>query len=234
MGIAANIGRSNPRNSRAMSNVEKLNSRIIECFRCPRLVAWREQVAKEGRKAFRGEKYWAKPVPNFGDSEAERLIVGLAPAAHGGNRTGRPFTGDRSGKFLFEALHRAGVANQPTCERADDGLKLKGVMITAVIHCAPPANKPLPSEIENCKEHFVQLLSICRWKAFLCLGSIAWTHLFRTLGEKPPVPFAHKAVTKTSSGAKVVASYHPSQQNTFTGKLTERMFDEAIRVFLRD
>lgn len=209
---------------------EELNCRIVACHLCPRLVEWREKVAQEKRPAFKHQQYWGRPLPNFGDPAAKRLIVGLAPAAHGGNRTGRIFTGDRSGDWLFRALFKAGVANQPVSVSTDDGMKLVGVLITAVNHCAPPANKLLPDEILNCRPYFVQLLESRRWASILCLGSLAWDQTHRVLGVKP-TPFAHGAVHEVAGGSTVVASYHPSQQNTFTGKLTEEMLDEAVRAF---
>jgi len=220
------------------------NQEIIACRACPRLVQWREQVAKEKRKAFRDDTYWGKPVPNFGDPNATRLIVGLAPAAHGANRTGRMFTGDRSGDWLYRALYKAGVATQPTSVLADDGLHLTGVLVTAVIHCAPPGNKPLPSEFTSCRPFLERTLASRQWTSILCLGSIAWSHTLRALGERN-CPFGHGKVEflygpggegrgVEVQRVKLVGSYHPSQQNTFTGKLTEDMLDAAIREFLSD
>ncbi len=209
------------------------NRAVVACERCPRLRAWCEQIAAEKRAAYREETYWGKPVPTFGDPDAHRLIIGLAPAAHGGNRTGRIFTGDRSGDWLFRALYKAGVANQPISVGRDDGLELSGVLITAVAHCAPPLNKLLPEEILNCRVHLAPLLESRTWTSFLCLGSIAWDQLHRNLGVKPVVRFAHSASAELPSGARVTASYHPSQQNTFTGRLTEAMLDDAVATFLR-
>ncbi|MFI5384659.1 MAG: uracil-DNA glycosylase [Fimbriimonadales bacterium] len=209
----------------------RFNKEVTACRACPRLVAWREQVAREKRRAFRECDYWGRPVPNFGDPEADRLIVGLAPAAHGANRTGRMFTGDRSGDWLYRALHKAGVASIPTSNSATDGLNLTGVLITAVVHCAPPDNKPLPSEFSNCRAFLLDTLAMRQWKAILCLGAIAWINILRVLGEKPR-PFFHGRVERSTVDTKLVASYHPSQQNTFTGRLTESMLDAAVREFL--
>ncbi|HVL38831.1 MAG TPA: uracil-DNA glycosylase [Fimbriimonadaceae bacterium] len=216
-----------------MDSLELLNHDIVNCFRCPRLVEWREFVARTKKREFADEEYWGRPVPNWGDPRAGRLIVGLAPAAHGGNRTGRIFTGDRSGDFLFAALFRAGVANQPESRHVADGLQLKGVLITAPVHCAPPGNKPLPSELGNCREYLARTLALRRWTSILCLGKIAWDQLHVTLGERPQVPFGHGAVSATPTGTKIIGSYHVSQQNTFTGKLTPSMMDEVLELFLR-
>ncbi len=224
-----------------MNNLQLLNEEIIACRACPRLVEWRERVAREKRKSYLDETYWGRPVPNFGDPEADRLIVGLAPAAHGANRTGQMFTGDRSGEWLFRALHKAGVASIAKADRVEDGLRLKGVLITATAHCAPPDNKPLPTETSNCAAFLITTLQSREWKSILCLGSIAWNHTFHALGGKPPA-FGHGAVhavggmdrvvRQDACPTRVVASYHPSQQNTFTGRLTEPMLDDAIREFL--
>ncbi|HWD39230.1 MAG TPA: uracil-DNA glycosylase [Fimbriimonas sp.] len=214
-----------------MSKIDELNEQIIACRLCPRLVAWREEVAAVRRKSFADEEYWGKPVPYMGDPEATHLIVGLAPAAHGANRTGRMFTGDRSGDFLFAALHRFGVATQPSSIRVGDGLELKGALIAATCHCAPPANKPLPQEIANCSRYLAEVLRMPQWKSVLCLGSIAWNHVHRLLQVRPP-RFGH-GVVSCAGDLEIVGSYHPSQQNTFTGKLTEAMFDSAIARWLR-
>ncbi len=211
--------------------LEALNREIVACARCPRLVAWREEIGREKRRQFADWTYWARPVPVFGDPEARRLIVGLAPAAHGANRTGRMFTGDRSGDWLYRALHRAGAANQPEATHAEDGLELRGVLIAAAAHCAPPANKPTLEEIRHCSEYLIRLLDSREWRAILCLGNLAWNHVFGLLGEKRP-PFAHGATHETRSGVRLVASSHPSQQTTFTGKLTEPMLDATMVAFL--
>jgi len=214
-----------------MDSIELLNQEIISCRQCPRLVEWRERVALEKRKSFMGDTYWGRPAPYFGDFSATRLILGLAPAAHGANRTGRMFTGDRSGDWIFAALYRAGVANQPQSVSIDDGLTLTGAMMAASAHCAPPDNKPLPSELANCNVYLHRLLALRSWEAVLCLGGIAWDIAHRTIGVKK-APFGHGAVHQLTDGPKLVASYHPSQQNTFTGRLTEKMLDDAIQLWL--
>src|SRR5690349_19528695 len=205
--------------------VEELNSEIIDCRLCPRLVEWRERIAREKKAAHRHEEYWGRPVPILGDPDATRMIVGLAPAAHGANRTGQMFTGDRSGDWLFRALYKAGVANMPEADFISDGLELSGVLVTATAHCAPPDNKPLPTEVSNCATYLKRTLAMRDWRAILCLGSIAWTHTLRAFGEKSR-PFGHGKVEMVN-GLKLVGSYHPSQQNTFTGKLTEEMLDSV-------
>ena len=209
-----------------------LNDRIIACRACPRLVEWREAVAREKAKRYAEWEYWGRAVPNFGDPAADKLIVGLAPAAHGANRTGRMFTGDRSGEWLYRALHRAGIANQPTFESADDGLQLRGVLITAVCHCAPPDNKPTREEVAQCQPYLVELLANRDWTSILCLGGIAWEAVHRVLGLRQECKFCHGAIRL---GTPIIrASYHPSQQNTFTGRLTEQMFDDVIGQFAAD
>ena len=219
--------------TRLVDSISGLNSEIIACRACPRLVEWRELVAREKRRSFADEEYWGKAVPYFGDFEASRLIVGLAPAAHGANRTGRMFTGDRSGDWLFAALHRAGVANQPTSVHAADGLALKGALMAATCHCAPPDNKPLPEEIAACNDYLTRLIHLRRWSSILCLGGIAWLNVHKTCRVKPP-KFSHGAVHLLESGTAIVGSYHPSQQNTFTGRLTEPMLAAAIELWLGD
>jgi uracil-DNA glycosylase family 4 len=215
--------------------LEALEREITTCRRCPRLVAWRETVAVEKRAAFRDEQYWGRPVPAFGDPAARVLVLGLAPAAHGANRTGRMFTGDRSGDFLFAALHRTGFANQPVSARAGDGLALTDCFITAGVRCAPPANKPLPAERENCRawlEAELPLLEHAR--VVVCLGAFAWDVALRSLpalgGGEPPRPrprFGH-AAEFASGRVTLLGCFHPSQQNTFTGKLTPPMIDAVL------
>jgi len=204
-----------------------LERRVVACRRCPRLVEWREQVAREKRASFRDEEYWGRPVPGFGDPEAGVYILGLAPAAHGANRTGRVFTGDRSGDWLFASLHRTGFANQPTSVRADDGLHLTGAFVAAAVRCAPPANKPLPSERDNCLPYAAEELALMRSvKVIVALGAFAWNAALQLSGPIRPKPrFGHSAETELPDGRILVGCFHPSQQNTFTGRLTEPMTD---------
>ena len=208
-----------------------LAGEIESCRRCERLVQWREQVARERRSAHAGEEYWGRPVAGFGDPRARIAILGLAPAAHGANRTGRVFTGDRSGDFLFAALHRAGLANQPLSRSRDDGLALRGVWVTAAVRCAPPANRPLPAERDNClafTRRELELLAPLR--VILCLGAFAWDAALRLRGaaQRPRPRFAHGGELAGDGGPVLLASFHVSQQNTFTGRLTEPMFDAVI------
>jgi uracil-DNA glycosylase family 4 len=206
---------------------------VVACARCPRLVSWRNEVAREPPARYAGQKYWAKPLPGFGDPNARLVVVGLAPAAHGGNRTGRIFTGDRSGEWLFRALHKAGYANQPTSVSKDDGLKLKDCYVCAIVRCAPPANKPTPEERDNCIGYTVRELRLLkRSRAILALGAYAWDGVLRAASElgihlKPKPRFGHGATAAVGRWT-LVGSYHPSQQNTFTGTLTEQMLDEAV------
>jgi uracil-DNA glycosylase len=208
--------------------IEVLERRITRCRKCPRLVEWRERVAREKRAAFRDEEYWGRPVPGFGDPAARVFVLGLAPAAHGGNRTGRVFTGDRSGDWLFGSLHRTGFANQPTSVRADDGLRLDGAWIAAAVRCAPPANRPLPEERDNCLPYAARELELLRPAVIVCLGGYAWDAACRLLGLRPKPRFGHGAEHATEDGPVLLGTYHPSQQNTFTGKLTAAMLDTVF------
>jgi uracil-DNA glycosylase family 4 len=216
-----------------MPNLFEVQKRIVACKRCPRLRQHCTTVAREKRAAFRHETYWGKPVPSFGDPRARLLIVGLAPAAHGANRTGRMFTGDRSGDWLFRALHKAGFANQPTAVHADDGLALRDCWIAATAHCAPPDNKPTPEEIARCAPFLAEELALLpQARVYLVLGGIALNALWPKVapqGAKKP-KFGHGAEAPLAEGRTLLMSYHPSQQNTFTGRLTEPMFD---RIFTR-
>jgi uracil-DNA glycosylase len=216
--------------------LEQLNARIVRCRKCPRLVAYREKVAREKRLAYRDCDYWGKPVPGFGDPRAELLVLGLAPAAHGGNRTGRVFTGDRSGDFLYKALCDAGFANQPTSTKRDDGLVLKNAYVSAALRCAPPANKPLPFEAANCRPYFEKELEILRPRAILALGGIAMRAFLGLLKERGEIAsaaafsFRHGATYEFDDGLpRLFVAYHPSQQNTFTGRLTEAMMARVFR-----
>jgi uracil-DNA glycosylase len=220
----------------AKDSLRVLSSEVIGCVRCPRLRSYCEAVAREKRRAYLDWDYWGKPVPGFGDPRARIWIVGLAPAAHGANRTGRVFTGDRSGDFLFAALHRMGLANQGTSLHRDDGLRLEGVFISAAVRCAPPGNKPLPGEIANCSEYLDRewdLLSDAR--VVLALGKIGWdavVTLAKRHGCEFPdgkVAFGHGAEMRLNDRRRLIGSYHVSQQNTFTGKLTPVMFDAVLR-----
>ena len=209
---------------------------ILECRECPRLVAYREKIGREKVRRFRDQEYWGRPVPSLGNRNAKLLIVGLAPAAHGGNRTGRVFTGDRSGNWLFRAMHRFGFANQPTSVDRNDGLKLIDCYVTAAVHCAPPDNKPLPEEFANCRRYLLdELQQLKKVTVVVPLGLIGFKNYFaarKELGWENPSPlpdFGHAATSKLSDGVNVICSYHPSQQNTQTGKLTEAMLDNVFR-----
>ena len=215
-------------------DLASLTAEIVACRACPRLVAWRELVAREKVARFRDETYWGRPVPGFGDPAARILIVGLAPAAHGGNRTGRVFTGDASGDFLFAAMHAVGLANQAVGRSAGDGLELTDAYIAAAVRCAPPANKPTPDERARCQPFLVRELALlAEVRVLVALGAIAWESTFRTIaaltGEdaRPRPRFGHGAVAR-AGGFDVVGSYHPSQQNTFTGRLTQPMLRAAL------
>jgi uracil-DNA glycosylase family 4 len=214
-------------------SLTSLNKEIIACRKCPRLVAWREEVARVKRRAYKDQEYWGKPVPGFGDPNARVLVVGLAPGAHGSNRTGRPFTGDASGGFMYPALHRAGFANQASAESRGDGLILKDLYIASVVRCAPPANKPNPEELNNCQPYLEREIEILKPTVIVCLGRIAFDRIVKmssakNLGWK----FEHGAVYVLPNSPFIIhpsyllCSYHPSQQNTLTGKLTVKMFDD--------
>jgi uracil-DNA glycosylase len=212
-----------------------LEAEVVECRRCPRLVAWREQVARERRASFAAEEYWGRPVPGFGDPDARVLVLGLAPAAHGGNRTGRVFTGDRSGDWLFAAMHRAGLANQPTSTHRDDGLRLVDAWIAAAVRCAPPANRPTPAERDTCLPWSVRELELLpRVRLIVCLGGFAWDAALRLraaagLANPRPRPrFGHDALFDPGDRLPLLGCFHPSQQNTFTGRLTEGMMEAVF------
>jgi uracil-DNA glycosylase family 4 len=218
-----------------VTRLDDIEAEIVSCVRCPRLVAWREESAAHPPARFAGQTYWARPVPGLGDPRARVLIVGLAPAAHGGNRTGRMFTGDRSGDFLFPALYEAGFANQPTSVRLGDGLELRDLFVAAVNRCAPPANKPTPQERDNCLPYLVEeLRALTEVRVLVCLGAFAWDGALRALfalgHEARPRPvFGHGAEALVGPYV-LLGSYHPSQQNTFTGRLTPQML---LSVFVR-
>lgn len=227
-----------------LRTIQSIEEEIIRCSRCPRLIGYCREIARTKRRAYREESYWGKPVPGWGDPDARLLMIGLAPAAHGGNRTGRVFTGDASGDFLFRALHKARFASQPTSQHREDGLRLRDAYLTAVAHCAPPDNKPLPGEIENCRGYLVEELRLLpRVKAVLVFGKIALDGFRVALREAhgidlpaAAVPFRHGAAYEIAPSApRLFISYHPSRQNTQTGRLTEPMFDavfKAIRTHL--
>jgi len=226
--------------TRGATPLAALEQEIILCRKCPRLVKYREEIAGKKRRAFRAWTYWGRPVAGFGDPHAELLIIGLAPAAHGANRTGRIFTGDRSGDFLHRHLHRAGFANQPTSTHREDGLKLNRAFVSAVVRCAPPANKPLPSEFHNCLPYLAAELDLIRPRAVLALGHLAFDNYLKLLVQRGALPsrsaypFGHGASYRLPGGLpRLFASYHPSQQNTQTGKLTPKMLLKVLRLVRR-
>lgn len=215
-------------------SLASMNQAIVKCRLCPRLVRWREKVAREKRASFADWTYWGKPLPGYGDSKARVLIVGLAPAAHGGNRTGRMFTGDRSGDWLYRTLYKVGFSNKRNSIARDDGLRLKNAYITAMVRCAPPENKPIPKERDSCKPYLISELNFLKnVRVIVALGSYAWDGILRILSEqgfqvKPKPRFAHGAEVKVGPYT-LLGSYHPSQQNTFTGKLTRPMLDSVFK-----
>ena len=227
-----------------MGRLQQLMRTVIGCAKCPRLVRWRGQVAKNPPRRYQGERYWGRPLPGFGGSKAHLLIVGLAPAAHGGNRTGRIFTGDRSGDWLYDALYAFGFSNQPTSVHRDDGLRLRDCYITAAVRCAPPVNKPAKEEFENCRPYLVQELKLLKSvRVVVALGKIAFDSFLKAYQEKggslpkPRPQFRHGGAASLGNDLTLLASYHPSQRNTFTGKLTRRMFHavfKAARDLLRE
>jgi uracil-DNA glycosylase len=227
-------------NDKVAKKLAALNRRIVGCRLCPRLVRHREAVAARPPRRYRGQDYWARPLPGFGDRRARVLVVGLAPAAHGGNRTGRMFTGDRSGDWLFRALYEARLANQPTSLKADDGLALTGAYITASLRCAPPANKPLPGEMLRCQPYLLEELSLLREvRVVVALGKIGWDAYLRArraagLALPRPLPrFGHGARAAMPDGIVLLGCFHPSQQNTFTGKLTRSMLRQVFKTASR-
>ena len=213
--------------SQREGSLAQLEEEITSCRLCPRLVEWREKVAREKRAAYSSETYWGRPVPGFGDPRAEVVILGLAPAAHGANRTGRLFTGDRSGDFLFAALHRAGFANRAVSRHREDGLRLSGAWISAAVRCAPPQNRPTPSERDACLPYAARELELLKAQVVVCLGAFAWDAALRIFELSPKPRFAHGAEVP-AGGVTLLGCYHPSQQNTFTGVLTPAMLEAVL------
>jgi uracil-DNA glycosylase len=212
------------------AGLERVEAEVVGCRRCPRLVAWREEVARTRRAAFADQTYWGRPVPGFGDPAARLLVLGLAPAAHGGNRTGRVFTGDRSGDWLFAGLYRTGFANQPVSVSRDDGLTLTDCYVTAPVKCAPPGNRPLPEERDNCAPWLDAELATLDVRVVVALGGFAWEAALRHLGPVRPKPrFGHGAEAALPGGRTLLGSFHVSQQNTHTGRLTEAMLDGVLQ-----
>ncbi len=210
-------------------DLHALANDVVACRACPRLVAWREQVAVDKRAAYRDQTYWGRPIQGFGDPDASVVVLGLAPAAHGANRTGRVFTGDRSGDWLFRAMHRAGFANQPTSVSTDDGLALTGAWVTAAVKCAPPANTPTPEERDACAPYLERELALLDTaRVVVCLGRFGYDAACRHFGVSPRPKFGHGIEVVLDSGITLLCSFHPSQQNTFTGRLTEPMLDDVF------
>ena len=212
-----------------MTPLARLERDVVSCRACPRLVAWREQVAADKRAAYRDEEYWGRPIPGFGDPDAGIVVLGLAPAAHGANRTGRVFTGDRSGDWLFRAMFRAGLANQPASVALDDGLQLTDAWVTAAVKCAPPANKPLPEERDACAPFLErELAGLANVSVVVCLGQFGYQAACSHYGVRPRPRFGHGVEVVVDDGPTLICSFHPSQQNTFTGRLTEAMLDAVF------
>jgi uracil-DNA glycosylase len=210
-------------------DLRSVSAAVVSCRSCPRLVAWREQVAAEKRAAFADQEYWGRPVPGFGDPAARMVVVGLAPAAHGANRTGRMFTGDRSGDWLYASLYRTGFANQPTSTSCDDGLWLTDAWVTAPVRCAPPANRPTTEERDACAPFLAAELDLLPWSVVVALGGFGWDAVLRHTGWDGRKPrFGHGAEVELPDGRRLIGSYHVSQQNTFTGRLTEQMLDQVF------
>ena len=212
-----------------MTPLARLERDVVGCRACPRLVAWREHVAEEKRAAYRDQEYWGRPIPGFGDPDARIVVLGLAPAAHGANRTGRVFTGDRSGDWLFRAMYRAGLANQPESVSIDDGLELIGAWVTAAVKCAPPANKPLPEERDACAPFLErEFAALTNAAVVVCLGQFGYQAACSHFGVRPRPKFGHGVEVPIDAGPTLVCSFHPSQQNTFTKRLTEPMLDAVF------